>query len=92
MGVHIGITRPPAEEASLFGETERLTDEAGPGNPGEFTRRVDQHELVLPGPAEEVADRLEPPSTVGGLPSKERLDVPDTNCRPARSPSLVGEE
>ena len=74
--VRVGFSPAPApEEATLFGEAQSLANKAPPGQACEPLGRVDQNELVLARPTEEVARSLQASAAVGRLGSQERLDI-----------------
>jgi hypothetical protein len=81
--VRVGVGPAPSpEEATLFRKAQRLAGKAPPGQASEALGRVDQHELVLACPTEEVTRSLQTSATVRRLRPEERLDIVDRDDGP----------
>jgi hypothetical protein len=92
VGMDAGVGGPPLEQAALFGLGECLAGEAVAGLAWQVPGRVDQDDLVLAGPGEELACCLQPTTTVAHLLPQERFDVADVDDRPVLLGSLFGQE
>ena len=92
VGVDAGVCAPAAEQAALLDQAERLAVEAMAGHSGQVPGRVDEHELVLAGPPEELSCGLEPTPSVGRTLPQEHFDVADIDGGPVVLGSLAGQE
>ena len=92
MRVDVALDCPASKESALLGDGERLSVEPVAVDGGHVAGRVDEHDLVLARPSEELARCSEAAGLVGGLESKECFDVGDVDKRPVVLRSLCCEE